>query len=139
MLHLFKEIFEQDDYLSKLDCKDVRFCVPLNKASRKYVRFEWEGPLYEFLCLCFGLDPSPRLYTKLIKVPVLILCKLHIRVTVYLDDFLILGKTLQGTILSIDTMIYLLQDLGFRLNFKSQFFTQHKEKNFGGLSSSRLR
>ena len=39
-LHLLKEILEQDDYLCKLDCKDVRFCVPLNKQSRKYLHFE---------------------------------------------------------------------------------------------------
>ena len=67
-LHLLKEISEQDDYLSKLDLKDAYFYVPLNKQSRKYVRFEWEGSLYEFLFLCFGLGPAQRLFTKLIKV-----------------------------------------------------------------------
>ena len=44
------------------------FCVLLNKQSRKYVRFKWEGSLYEFLCVCFGLGPAPRLFTKLIKL-----------------------------------------------------------------------
>ena len=52
-LHLLKEILEQCDYLYKLDLKDAYFCFPLDKQSRKYVRFKWEGPLYKFLCLCF--------------------------------------------------------------------------------------
>ena len=112
-LHLLKEILERGDYLCKLDLRDAYFCVPLNKQSRKYVRLEWEGSLYEFFCLCFGLGLAPRLFTKLIKVPISILCKLYIRIIVYLDDFLILGKTLEQSILSRNGVIYLLQNLGF--------------------------
>ena len=112
-LHLLKEILEQDDYLCKLDLKDAYFYVPLNKQSRKYVRFEWEGSLYESICLYSGLGPSPKLLTKLIKRPVSILRKLYLRIIVYLDDFLILGKTLEEKILRRDTVIYLLQNLGF--------------------------
>ena len=40
-LHLLKEILKQGAYLFKLDLKDACFCVPLNKQSRKNVRFEW--------------------------------------------------------------------------------------------------
>ena len=92
--------------------------VPLSKQSREYVRFEWEGSLYEFLCLCIQLGPAPRLFIKVIKVPVSILSKLYTRIIVYLNDFLILGKTLKETILSRDTVIYLLQNLGFVINLK---------------------
>ena len=67
-LHLLKEILGRSDDLCKLDLKDAYFCVLLNKQSRKYVRFKWEGSLYEFLCVCFGLGPAPRLFTKLIKL-----------------------------------------------------------------------
>ena len=59
-LHLLKEMLEQGDYLCKLGLKDSYFCVPLNKQSRKYVRFEWMGSLYESLCLGFCLGPAPR-------------------------------------------------------------------------------
>ena len=117
-LHLLKEILERGDYLCKLDLKDAYLCVTLNKHSRKYVHFEWKGSLYELLCLCFALCPAPRLFTKLIKVLVPILHKLYRRIIVYLDDFLILGKTLEKAILSRDTVIYLLQNLGFVINLK---------------------
>ena len=116
--HLLKEILEQGDYLCELYLKDTYFCVALNKQSRKYVRFEWEVSLYEFLCLCFELGPAPKLFKKLIKLPVSIICNLYIRIIVYLDGFLILGKTLEETILSRDTVIYLLQNLGFVINLK---------------------
>ena len=44
-LHLLKEILEQNDYLCKLDLKVAYFSVPLNKQSKKDVRFEWEDSL----------------------------------------------------------------------------------------------
>ena len=52
-------------------------------------------------------------------MPVSIVGKLYIRIIVYLDDFLILGKTLEKPILSRDTVIYLLQNLGFVTNLKN--------------------
>ena len=120
-LHPLMEILEQGDYLCMLDLKDAYFCVPLNKKSRKNICFEWESSLYEFLCLCFGLGLTPRLFIKLIKVPVCILHKLYLRIIVYLDDFLILGRALEKTILSRDSVIYLLPNLGFVINLKKSF------------------
>ena len=117
-LHLLNEILEQGHYQCKLDLRDFYCCVPLKKQSRKYVRFKWKGSLYGFLCMCFGLGPAPKLFTKLIKVPVSILCKLYIRIIAYLDDLLTLGKTLEGRIISRDTVVYLLQNLGFVINLK---------------------
>ena len=57
----------QGDYLCKLDLKDACFCVSWNKQSKKYVRSEWKGSLYEFICLCFGVGPDPKFFTKLIS------------------------------------------------------------------------
>ena len=60
-LNLLQNMLQKGD-MCKLDLKDAYFCVPLKKESRKYVRFQWEGTLYEFFCLCFGLGPSPLIF-----------------------------------------------------------------------------
>ena len=31
------------------------------------MRFTWSGNLYEFLCLCLGLGPPPRIFFKTIE------------------------------------------------------------------------
>ena len=99
----------------------------------KYGRFEWEYSLYEFLCLCFGLRPAPRLFAKLIKVPLSILHKLYIRIIAYLDDFVILGKTLEETVLSRDTVVCLLQNLGFVINLKKSVLHPTQRTEFLGM------
>ena len=63
-LHCLKFLQEQDDMLCKTDLKEAYFSVSLNKNSQKFVRFQWSGNLYQFLCLCFGLGPAPRIFEK---------------------------------------------------------------------------
>ena len=87
------------------------FLCSIEQTVKKICTFQWEVSLYEFLCVCFGLGTALRFFTKLIKVPASIFRKWYIRIIVYLDNFLILGKTLEETILSRDTVIYLLQNL----------------------------
>ena len=83
-----REMLQKDDFMGKLDMKDAYFSVTLHQSSRKYVRFLWSGSLYEFLCLCFNLDPAPSIFTKLLKVPISVLRRINIRVIIYLDDML---------------------------------------------------
>ena len=93
------------------------FLCSIEQTVKEICTFrEWEGSLSEFL-LRFGLCPAPRLSTKLMKMPVSILRKLYIRIIVYLDDF-ILGKISEEAILGRDTVIYLLQNLGFVIHLK---------------------
>ena len=58
-LQTLKNTIKERDYKCKINLKDAYFSVPLDKSCRHLVRFLWEGNLYEFLCLCFGLRPVP--------------------------------------------------------------------------------
>ena len=61
-----KHLIQEADWMNKLDLKDdACFSVPLDQDSRKFVRFLWKETLYELICLCFGLGPSPWVFTKL--------------------------------------------------------------------------
>ena len=92
----------------KLDLKDAYICIPLHKESRKFVQFQWDGKLYDFLCLCFSLDPASLMFTKLLKVSLLILRRLNMMIIIYIDDMLIIGQTRKEVESTRDTLIYLL-------------------------------
>ena len=79
--------------MCKLDLRDAYFCVPLSQDDRKRVMFRWEGTLYQFLCQCFGLEPTPYVLTKLLKISMALLRRIGIRIVIYLDDMLIIGMT----------------------------------------------
>ena len=43
------------------------YSVPIRTDHRKYLLFEHDGQLYEFVCLPNGLSSAPRIFTKLLK------------------------------------------------------------------------
>ena len=42
---------------------------PIRSSDKKFLRFIWEGELYEFTCLPNGLPCAPRIFTKILKPP----------------------------------------------------------------------
>ena len=111
-----KNLIKEGDLMVKIDLKDAYFTLPLHPDSQRYVRFKWKNLIYQFICLCFGLGPAPRLFTKLMKVPMSILRKLGIRLIIYLDDILIFGSSQEEIEMARDTTLYLLENLGFVIN-----------------------
>ena len=132
-LHYLKFVLDQDNLLCKLDLKEAYFLVLINKNSQNFVRFQWSGNLYEFLCPCFGLESVPRNFTKLLKVPIALLRQVNIRIIIYLDDMLLNGRTLPEILVARDTLIFLLQHLGFMINFKKLLLRPVKQIEFLGL------
>ena len=115
-----KYMLQKRYYMYKLDLKDAYFSVPLKKNSRHFVRFRWSGNLYKLLCLCFSLGLAPRIFTKLLKVPMKIVRRINIKIIIYLDDMLLIDHSLEEILMSRGTVIFLfVQHLGFAINWKS--------------------
>ena len=109
-------MLKEGEYMCKMDLKDAFFTVPLTCCQ--LVRFLWEGNLYEFLCLCFGLGTDPQIFAKLLKVPVSLMRRLNIRILIYLDDMLIVSQSIVRLKVARDTVSFLLQHFGFVINLK---------------------
>ena len=58
-----------------------------------------------------------EIFTKLLKFPISLLRRLNIRILIYLDDML-MSQSIVELLVAIDTVIFLLQHLGFVINFK---------------------
>ena len=72
-------------------------------------------------------------FYKIIKVPVALLRRVNIQIIIYLDEMLLMGKTLPETIMARDTLIFLLQNLGFGNNLKKSVLHPAKKIKFLGL------
>ena len=121
-LFLLKEMLLKGANVSKIDLKDAYFSVPLNPKSQKFVNFKWKDLIYQFFCLCFGLGPAPRIFTKLLTVPISLMRELNVRLIIFLGDILQMAASVEELTLAGDTLIYLLQNLGFLINMKKSMF-----------------
>lgn len=114
-LHCLRNVLKKWDCMCKLDLKDSYSSITLNPSSRTFVQFPWWGKLYEFLRLGFGLGPAPKFFTKLMKITVAVLRLINILIIVYLDEMLLIDRTLQEPQMSRDTLIFLFKELLFSM------------------------
>jgi len=61
------DLIQPDDFFTKIDLTDAYFAVSIHSESRKFLKFSWNGVLYEMTCLPFGISIAPFLYTKICK------------------------------------------------------------------------
>ena len=54
-------------YCAGINLKDAFLHIALLEAIRKFFRFKWNGKLYEWQVLPFGLKCSPRILRKMVK------------------------------------------------------------------------
>lgn len=120
-LRAARDLISPNVYLATLDLKDAYFLVPMSKNSRKYLRFRFDGILYQFTCLPFGLSSSPYIFTKIMK-PVMNNIRLNGWLSlVYLDDLLCISDTYESCKNNVTNIIKFLEKLGFIINYeKSQ-------------------
>ena len=77
-----------------------------------------KGTMWEVTCLPFGLASAPRVFTKLMKPVVGMLCKVGVRLIVYLDEILIMVESKQLANQHTQLALSTLENLGFVVNYE---------------------
>jgi len=55
------------DFLASVDLQDAYFLLPIHREDRKFLRFRFQGDLFQFNVLPFGLASAPYIFTKILK------------------------------------------------------------------------
>lgn len=125
-------LIEKDCFMATLDLKDAYFLIPIWKHHRKYLRFSFNGYIYQYNVMPFGLNIAPFVFTKIMKPLLSHLRQRGYWSVLYLDDFLLLGRSYQECRNNITATINILQSLGFVINFeKSRLVPSHKIQYLG--------
>ncbi len=114
-------------FLASIDLKDAYYSVPIHAEFRKYLRFYWNGKLYQFTCLPNGLACAPRKFTKLLKPVYATLRREGHHVSGFLDDMLLMASSETELQASIDRTLQLLQELGFVINWEKSVLVPTKK------------
>lgn len=131
------KLLTRNCFMATLDLKDSYFLVPVAKKHKKYLRFVFKRKLYEFNCLPFGLCTAPHAFTKMMKPVVHFLRSKNLLSIIYLDDILLLGRSIQDCMFNVEETRHLLEKLGLVINFdKSQLIPSTKCKFLGFILDS---
>ena len=131
-IRTLKGLIQKNDWMVKLDMKDAYLSVPIHPAHQHYLCFQWQGELWKFQSLPFGLRSAPYVFTKILKPVTALLRKLGIRCILYLDDMLIMAQDKKELLSQLSTAMELLILLGFVINTKKSICTPKQTMEFLG-------
>lgn len=108
-------------YMLSLDLQDAYYSIAVAPWCRKYLRFQYDGTLYQFTCLPNGLASAPRMFTKVLKAPLGFLRRTQTwTMSAYIDDLFLAEKTAGACYQAGQETANLFQSLGFTISAKSQ-------------------
>ncbi|KZS02517.1 Uncharacterized protein APZ42_000419 [Daphnia magna] len=130
---LCNEEIQPADWLAKLDLKDAYFTVPMHLSDQELLQFRWQGKIYQFNCLPFGLSSASWAFTKLLKPLVAFFRETGIRLVIYLDDILILGSSKESLTEDVGLVRSVLKTVGFIVNEEKSIYEPSQNIEFLGL------
>jgi len=126
-------LIEQDMFLASIDLQDAYHLIPICETHQLFLRFKWNGKYFQYTCLPFGLTSAPRVFTKVMR-PVISFLRKRGNISVqYLDDLLLLSKTLEGCKSNIQNTIDCFTKLGLIINYKKSDLNPSKSIQYLGL------
>ena len=131
-IHFVLHLVHPDSFMTSLDIKDAYCLVSRRSSNRKYLRFIFEGKLYDYLILPNGRSCGPRKITKLLKPALASLRKGGTTIAAYIDDNLIIFRTYQQLLFSTYTACSMFDTLGFVILPDKSYFTPSKELSYLG-------
>lgn len=132
------KLISSDCFMATIDLKDAYFLINVHPNSRKYLRFQWNGQLYEFNVLPFGLNTAPYVFTKILKPVAKFLRSKGYLSTFYLDDLFLVGHSYDECLQNMNNTKTLLESLGFIINTeKSSVYPTNSCKFLGNIIDSK--
>jgi hypothetical protein len=120
-------------WFTTIDLSNAFLHLPVHSRFQKFLCFSHKDKLYQFTATPFGLNISPRWFTKVSLVPLLILRKKGVTTSVYLDDWLTWGKTEEDCRKNTMQVMQVLSTLGFDINTNKSVTTPAQTVTYLGV------
>ena len=108
----------QGCFMAVLDLTDAYLTVPIGEDYIRFLKFIFQGQVYCYICLPFGISSAPRKFTKLLKPIAAFLRSRGIVVVFYIDDVWLTALTYHSCLQSVLLTAQTFSRLGFLLNRK---------------------
>ncbi len=116
---------------TKLDMSNAYLQLPLDPACKQYVTINTQKGLFQYNCLPFGVASAPAIFQRYMDT----LLQGMRGVSVYLDDILIAGDSIDDNLQNLEAVLQKLNDAGLRLNHSKCFFCHPSLEYLGHIIS----
>ena len=111
----------------KIGSQRCLLCTPNSPRPLEMAMFQWQGQLFQFQYLPFGLSPAPRIF---INVTPPWLRQLGMKIVSYLES------TQEEAQVQAELMVEIFQRLGFEINYTKSLLSPQQELEFLGVQVS---
>jgi hypothetical protein len=127
------QYLRQGDWLASLDLTDAYLHVPILPSHRKFLRFGFQGRVFQFKVLPFGLTSAPRVFTSVLAPLVGVLHKSGVQFIPYLDDCLLVASSRDILTRHVELTTSLLTRVGFLINHSKSHLVPSQDMVFLGM------
>ena len=92
-IHSATELMTEGCYMASIDLKDAYYTFPIRESDRKYLKFVWDGVVYQYRVIPNGICCAPFIFTKLLAPIFVVMHKEGHIAFPYIDDTWIVAKT----------------------------------------------
>lgn len=61
------KLVTNESYMAFIDLKHTYYSAPISEEHKKFLLFYWNGKLFQYTCLTYGISSEHRIFTKLFK------------------------------------------------------------------------
>ena len=119
-------------FMALVDLKGAYYTVPIHASHQKYLKFCFDGALYKYTCLPYGLASAPCIFTKLLKPAYATLRSMGHLNSGYIDDSYLQGDTSAECHKNVTDTITLFTKLGFHIHPEKSVFIPSQKLTFLG-------
>lgn len=128
-----KRMLLKEDWLTKVDLTKAYWHIRVAERTSSFLHFYWEGRRFRWKALPFGVSDAPRAFTLLLRQALKFVRQRQIRVVAYIDDLLILARSVEESIQATQFVVQLLESLGFLVNHSKSVLEPTQEVEFLGM------
>ena len=122
------DLIQKGDFFKSVDLGDAYFYIPIHEEFQKYLKLSWNGSLYKFICLPFGLKSAPYVFNKVFSW-----FREHgIRCNYYIDDSLNMNQRFSVCQTNTEIIVRTFKSLGFLINEKKSALVPSQKIIFFG-------
>ncbi|XP_071816589.1 uncharacterized protein [Apostichopus japonicus] len=128
--NLILPLLRKGMWAATIDLGDAYLHIMVHKDHRRFLTFRYAEQDYQFRALPFGLSTAPRAFTRVAGAVVSYLRRRG--VTLYLDDWLVVGSSQSEAADNVHKTLHTLQELGWIVNEKKSRLSPTQTTQFLG-------